>query len=108
MDRKEQLRNVAFGGAWSEQIAENEALVFAMQAVEEAQSRTGEEDLRLAVDMVEAIETVCAAHPKGTLLSDAWFRALNIPNPGLRSRELARIASTIREALGDRIGPKGA
>lgn len=32
MDRKSQLKNVAFGGAWSEQIAGNEARRFCFSA----------------------------------------------------------------------------
>lgn len=106
MDREGQLRNVAFGGAWSEQIVGDDALALAMRAVEGGAQRTRHEDLRQANDVIEAVEIVCAAHPKGALLSEAWTRALNVSNRGLRARELARIASVIREGLGERAGAR--
>lgn len=104
MDRKGQLRNVAFGGAWSEQIVGNEALAEAMARVEAAVRDTLDEDLRTDQALSDALAIVCAAHPKGGLLADAWRRALGQGVPGLRAAELGRIAATIRAGLGGRLG----
>lgn len=104
MDRKGQLRNVAFGGAWSEQIAGNETLADAMARVEAAVRDTLDEDLRADAALAEAVTIVCAAHPKGGLLADAWRRALGQGLPGVRAAELGRIAATMRAGLGGRLG----
>lgn len=103
MDRKGQLRNVAFGGAWSEQIAGNEALAAAMGTIDQAVYRTLNEDLRCVPDVESALGLLCVAHPKGVGLAEAWHRALAIPNAGLRRREITRIAALIRAGLGDRL-----
>lgn len=103
MDRKGQLRNVSFGGAWSEQIAGNEALVDAMARVEAAVRYTADEDLRGDQALAEAVVMVCHAHPKGALLLQAWSKALGQGIPAQRAEELARIAATIRAGLGSRL-----
>lgn len=46
MDRAAQLRNVAFGGAWSEQIVGDELLEASMQRLDKAVTDTLYEDLR--------------------------------------------------------------
>ena len=46
MDGEGQLANVAFGGAWSEQIAGNEAVEQAMRLVEAAAKEGAGRDLR--------------------------------------------------------------
>lgn len=103
MDRNGQLRNVAFGGAWSEQIAGNEALAEAMAQVDAAVLDTRDEDLRNDPALAEAVALVCACHPKGALLREAWRRALGQGMPALRAAELQRIAMTIRAGLGTRL-----
>ena len=103
MDRKGQLRNVAFGGAWSEQIAGNEALAAAMARVEAAVRDTADEDLRDDHALTEAVAIVCGAHPKGDLLRQSWDRTLAVSVPALRAAELRRIAVTIRAGLGARL-----
>lgn len=103
MDRKQQLANVAFGGAWSEQIAGNEALRDAMLRVARAAAETIEVDLRGNDTVDAALHALAAAHPKGALLVGAWRRALDITNPGLRQAELTRVAVGLRAGLGDRV-----
>jgi hypothetical protein len=103
MDRKGQLRNVAFGGAWSEQIAGEEALRAAMRRVEAASVETADADLRLDETLRQALSTVADAHPKGAMLQAAWDRALALPFATLRAGELARIARTLREGMSHRL-----
>ena len=104
MDRKGQLKNVSFGGAWSEQIAGNEALAEAVRKLEAAASRCGDEDLRQDRDLADALIVATAGHPKRVLMRDAWSRALALPNAGQRAGELHRISGHIRAAVGKRIG----
>lgn len=105
MDRKRQLANVSFGGAWSEQIAGNEQLVDAMQRIEAAVIESEEQDLRSNNAIKEALAVVVSSHPKGRLLAQAWERGLNIDNSGLRKAELKRVADALRAGLGSRLLP---
>ena len=102
MDRKGQLANVAFGGAWSEQIAGQEALRDAMRSIEAAARETLAADLRHDNSKREALELLAAEHPKGPMLIVAWEKAVRIENPGLRAAELARIAGALRAGIGKR------
>lgn len=103
MDRKGQLRNVSFGGAWSEQITGDEALAEAMSRVESAVLDTADVDLRADSELAFALDRVAAAHPKGTMLKAAWAKALGLPLAGQRHDELARIAQTLRAGLLNRL-----
>ena len=60
MDRERQLANVAFGGAWSEQIAGNERLAEAMQCIEAAVIGCEEQDLRSNSAIKAALAVVAA------------------------------------------------
>lgn len=103
MDRIGQLSNVSFGGAWSEQIAADEALADAMAALEGAAERTADEDLRRDPALGDALALVAGAHPKGKLLATAWARALDHADRGHRHSELMRIAKAFRAGLSGRI-----
>ncbi|QRZ12687.1 hypothetical protein JWJ88_08700 [Paracoccus methylovorus] len=103
MDRKQQLSNVSFGGAWSEQIADDEALALAMARLDGAVIDTLVEDLRGDGELEAAFTRAAAAHPKGYMLLRAWTRALAMPNAGLRSAELKRIAAALRAGIGVRL-----
>lgn len=107
MDRKQQLSNVSFGGAWSEQIADDEALALAMARLDGAVIDTMAEDLRGDAELEAALACAAAAHPKGAMLAKAWGRALAMPNPGLRSAELQRIATALRVGIGARLPAQG-
>lgn len=103
MDRKGQLANVSFGGAWSEQIAGNEALTQAMCIIEASAQESAETDLRGDKAVQEALAKLAAAHPKGAILAAAWNKGLGISNVSLRTAELARIAAALRAGLGKRL-----
>ncbi len=103
MDRIGQLSNVSFGGAWSEQIAADEALAEAMLALEGAADRTADEDLRCDRALGDALTLASAAHPKGALLATAWSRALDHADRDHRRTELVRIAKGLRAGLAGRI-----
>lgn len=103
MDRTRQLSNVSFGGAWSEQIAADEALEAAMLRIDGAVIDTLSDDLRGDADLTAALKLVAAAHPKGEMLAAAWGRALGQANAGLRYAELKRIATALRMGIGVRL-----
>ena len=103
MDRKQQLSNVSFGGAWSEQIADDEALAMAMARLDRAVIDTLAEDLRGDGELEAALTLAATAHPKGAMLAKAWCKALAMPNAGLRSAELKRIATALRAGIGVRL-----
>lgn len=100
MNREGQLANVAFGGAWSEQIARNEAVEQAMRLVEEAAKEGARRDLRRDGSLCAALGLVTKAHPKGAMLVAAWDKALSMHDPGQRVPELMRIARLLRVNLG--------
>ncbi len=99
MERDQQLRNVAFGGAWSEQIAGREAVQAALAMIEGAAARTADEDLRNDPIMAEALALAVKSHPKGKDLAASWTRALGRPRPDERAAELERIARLLRLAV---------
>lgn len=99
MDREGQLANVAFGGAWSEQIAGDEAVKQAMLLVEAAANEGARRDLRRDDSLRTALGLVAKAHPKGVMLVAAWNKALSMHDPGQRVAELTRIARLLRANL---------
>ena len=102
MDRKQQLGNVSFGGAWSEQIAADEALALAMTRIDSAVIDALSEDLRGDAELEAALSLAAGSHPKGAILARAWQKGLWIENAGLRSQELRRIAIALRAGIGER------
>ncbi|MBW3243715.1 hypothetical protein KUV57_13665 [Epibacterium sp. DP7N7-1] len=92
MDRKDQLKNVSFGGAWSEQIPRRERLAAALAMIEAAPERTIEEDLREDIALEKAIRDVSTTHPKGADLKLSWERAIARTAPEERYLELSRLA----------------
>jgi len=103
MDRESQLSNVAFGGAWSEQIAGREALREALLLLDAAVEASAEVDLRERAEVREALRLASTYHPKGPMLLAAWDNALAIKNPGLRMAELERVLATLRAGIGKRL-----
>lgn len=102
MDRKSQLSNVAFGGAWSEQIAAREELLRALACLKRAAQRAATKDPRRDQEVAAALELACRDHPKGQMLRDAWVRASADPLAGSRVQALGRVAALLAEAYGGR------
>lgn len=99
MDRKQQLRNVAFGGAWSEQIAGREAVAAAIETLRRAAAGAARRDPRTA-DVLAALDLLCADHPKGAILRKAWQRGVTWEPAPRRIRELSRIADLLAAGHG--------
>ncbi|WP_411839890.1 hypothetical protein [Paracoccus sp. ME4] len=99
MDRMEQLRSVVSGQGWSPSRRDeyDDAITLLRQAPELTLSR----DLRGDEDMDGAIELLCEASPKGDSVRKSWDRALGMPDPVQRSRELIRIVRIIEMWVSD-------
>lgn len=104
MKRKDQLRNVAFGGAWSETIAGLEELRDALSMLRRSARGSWEDDPREDPDVTGALDLAVKDHPKGEMLRKAWYRAAALPEPGRRVVELLRISSLLEEGQRSRIG----
>lgn len=98
MERRDQLRNVAFGGAWSEQIAGREALRDALAILDEAADAAVLRDIRQSSEVRDALAIATKDNPKEGLLRDAWVKAAALPDPAQRCRRLADIATRLRIA----------
>lgn len=103
MDRKGQLANVAFGGAWSEQIAGEEELKQAMRCIERAAGESAIRDLRKDQAVGAALQMLADEHFKGDMLISAWYQSLKIKNVELRVAELQRIVEMLRSGIGKRL-----
>lgn len=97
MERKDQLRNVAFGGAWSEQISEREALAAAIDMLDQAACNADETDPRHP-NILDALDTATKNHAKAALLCSSWHRAGGRKDPSARVAELMGIVRLIRSA----------
>ncbi|MFN8679970.1 hypothetical protein EQ718_13815 (plasmid) [Paracoccus versutus] len=103
MDRAGQLRNVAFGGSWSEQIAGREELLHALETLKRAARRAALHDPREDIDVGLALDLASRDHPKGAMLRAAWARGAAIAAPGSRVAELGRVAGLLAEAYRGRL-----
>lgn len=103
MDRSGQLRNVAFGGSWSEQIAGREELLHALETLKRAARRAAQHDPCKDMDVGLALDLASRDHPKGAMLRAAWARGVAITAPGPRVTELSRIAGLLAEAYKGRL-----
>lgn len=99
MDRMAQLRSVVSGQGWSPSRREayDEAIALLQKAPEQTLSR----DLRGEVEIEDAIHLLCEANPKGDSVQKSWDRALGVPDPGQRSRELIRIVRILEMWVSD-------
>jgi hypothetical protein len=107
MERIDQLRNVAFGGAWSEQIASREGLSAALSYLDAAADEAEDRDVRNDVQALAALKIACDEHPKGVMLHTAWLKAAGLPDRRTRCEELAEIATRLRIAQIGLLKPGG-
>ncbi|MFG6080485.1 hypothetical protein ACEUZ9_001089 [Paracoccus litorisediminis] len=101
MDRTGQLKNVAFGGAWSQSIPRRERFADAVARLRDCPERSRQEDLREDTVLAEAITLLCDGNPKGETLIHSWQRALSLPDPALRRLEIARLVRAIEAWVGE-------
>ena len=95
VERKDQLRNVAFGGNWSEEILIVGELRQVLALVEAAAADCAERDVETE-EFLAAMLCVRKNIEKGPMLTSAFFKALRIENQSLRRAEALRVAKMIR------------
>lgn len=99
MDRMAQLRSVVSGQGWSP--SRRDEYEEAISLLQQAPDRTLSRDLRGDEEIEAAIDLLCEASPKGESVRKSWDRALGMPDPGQRSRELIRIVRIIEMWVSD-------
>jgi len=98
-ERKKHLSNVAFGGAWSEEILERDALKSVMEVLYKAARECGEKDVRDR-HLADALSHVYRKIEKGPMLVAGFQKALLEPIPNLRETNARRYVDMIAEWAG--------
>jgi hypothetical protein len=83
VDLKTQLKNVAFGGSWSEEIWRNCELQRALDTIAHAAQTCAEQDVRTP-ELIEALEFIAGKIEKGDQLMAQFLKAVVIQNQGAR------------------------
>lgn len=100
MERRGQLRNVAFGGDWSEQIPIREEVRSAINELEVAVLASADEDPN-GEAILTVVDALCARVARGDRMAASWREAGSIQNQGLRYAALARVFRNIKSGIGD-------
>jgi hypothetical protein len=89
MERETQLRNVAFGGNWSEALLEQDVAKSALSILRVAAENCMEEDPR-GPELYQALGYVAARVEKGPVLASAFLKALAEPEQAIRRKGMMR------------------
>ena len=95
MEKKKQLRNVAFGGNWSEEILVKDELRIVLGVIEQAVTNCSTRDVEDEA-LLNAMLYVRKNVEKGPMLCAAFFKAIRIENQGLRYTEACKVEYMIR------------
>tara|TARA_R100000005_G_scaffold89219_2_gene59634 strand:- start:4432 stop:4755 length:324 start_codon:yes stop_codon:yes gene_type:complete len=98
-ERKNQLSNVSFGGAWSEELVDIDRLNRILSVIERAVRDCASRDVR-SRQLEKALNEMGLTIEKGPQLARRFMRALAEPNPGLRHMEASKVARIIRRSVG--------
>ena len=94
VERKKHLSNVAFGGAWSEQIIEQDALNDVMSVLQKACDECANRDVNDRA-LIDALRYVRGNVEKGPMLVEGFQKALLEPNPNIRQERVKRYIKMI-------------
>ena len=89
MERETQLRNVAFGGNWSEALLEQDVAISALSTLRQATENCMEEDPR-GPELNQALGYVAVRIEKGPALVAAFQKALAEPEQTIRRQQAMR------------------
>jgi len=89
MERETQLRNVAFGGDWSEALLEQDVAKSVLSILRVAAENCMEEDPR-GLELNQALGYVAARVEKGPMLVSAFLKALAEPERTIRREGMRR------------------
>lgn len=95
MEKKNQLRNVAFGGNWSEDILVKDELNVMLEVIEQAVTNCSTRDVEDEA-LLNAMLYVRKNVEKGPMLCAAFFKAIRIENQGMRYTEACKVEYMIR------------
>lgn len=97
--QRDKLKNVAFGGDWSETLSDVGTVEDALSIIEQAARDCSGTDVRSsALDAAFAVVRGCLE--RGDILEARFHKALEMPNQNLRQDEASQIAWKIRLWLG--------
>ena len=99
VDFKDQMKNVAFGGPWSEALVEQAALNDIMQVLDRAAAMCGEEDV-WSRDLDRALTYVRNEVEKGPMLVEGFQKALQEPLPDVREARVSEYVKLVRDWSG--------
>lgn len=94
VERKKQLTSVAFGGAWSEQLIEDDALNSVMSVLQKACDECADRDVNDRA-LIEALSYVRSNVEKGPMLVEGFQKALLEANPSIRQESVKRYVAMI-------------
>ena len=98
-EHKKKMGNVAFGGAWSEEILVMDELAKVLATINDAAENCADQDVE-SEELLAAMLYVRKNIDKGPMLCAAFFKGLRISNQGLRQIEVKRVAVMIRTWAG--------
>ncbi|WP_157946817.1 hypothetical protein [Thalassobius sp. I31.1] len=93
-DIEKQLKNVAFGGSWSEERLNDTQRGRALSVVAQAVTECCERDVRTQ-ELHDALDYVRENFGKGPELASSFLQALGEPNPQLRLQGVQRVYRNI-------------
>jgi hypothetical protein len=94
VERKKHLSNVAFGGAWSEEISARDEVQAVLEVLTRAAAECGERDVRDAA-LADALCYVYREVEKGPMLVAGFQKALLEPLPDMREAHVKRYVAMI-------------
>ncbi len=102
MERRDQLKNVAFGGDWSEQIPDRERIAEAVGALTRAVKECQDHDPCASHVLID-VDYLCARIARGNRMAASWRQAGALPEPGVRRSILTQVLKTIRSGVGQAV-----
>jgi len=99
IDIKTQLKNVAFGGSWSEEILRVSELEDALEVIANAAHSCTETDVRTS-ELKDALGFVANKIEKGPLLSAQFLKAVVIEDQDARSHAAQAVLLQIKSWAG--------
>jgi len=100
MSGNHQVRHQATTPTWVSESISAAAFEDAIATLQAAVEHTRFEDVRKFELVNQALALICDVHPKGVMLTEAWRKALEIQQPGVRSSELHRLVGVFEAGRG--------
>lgn len=99
MERRDQLKNIAFGGDWSEQILVRERVNAALSILATAAVESCDTD-PCAEDVLVELDYLCGRIARGEHMAASWRKGGAIREQGARRAALDQVLKTIQSGIG--------